>query len=132
MLRKLQANAEAQGIRLEVGEFPDPDGTGDPADPERPVRLTAHAIARIADRIPFSRRISRHLEGTENRAGILSDLLALIVELGRQNPEMVETWADNAVGNLNRVRAERAAQSKAKAAKAAATKNGSDSHHATL
>lgn len=112
------------GIDLTVGEFPDPTDSGEPSDPERPVRLTAHAVARVADRIPFSRRISRHLEGTESRAGILSDLLSLVAELARQNPELVEQWADTFAQGLNRARAERVAQQKA----AHAADNGSNNN----
>jgi hypothetical protein len=103
----VQASAQQAGIKLDVGEFPD-TGTDSASDPERPTRITAHAIARVADRIPFSRKISRHLEGTDARAGILSDVLALFVEIARRNPEIIEHGVEDLMSNASQARANRA------------------------
>ena len=60
------------------------------------------------DRIPFSRKVARHLEGTENRAGLFSDLLAIVTELARRNPEIVKTRLESFGHDLQAARNERA------------------------
>ena len=62
ILRGAQKVAGDRGVSLDVGEFPEItllDTEGNPSDPERPVRLVAHAVARSADRFKFLRKISR-------------------------------------------------------------------------
>lgn len=86
----------------------DQDVNKEPEDPTRPTMITAHAVARVADRIPFSRRISRHMEGTENRAGILSDVLNLAMELIRRNPQAVKRQVESLGDELQKVRDTRA------------------------
>lgn len=108
LLRGLQSQVKATtGHDLDVGEFPTPTAVeGD--DPERLVKLTAHAIARVADRVTFLRRVSRHLEGTERRAGILSDLAAAAHTLYARNPETVQALAHAFVNDYKKARQERA------------------------
>lgn len=71
-------------------------------DPQRLAHLTAHAVARLADRFNITRRFSRHLEGKERRAGILSDIGAALVCLYQRNPHAVEQLA---IGLKDEVRA---------------------------
>lgn len=99
--------AQQRVPNLDVGEIPEPkfDPT---SDPDRAVTLTAHAVARVMDRIPFSRKISRHFEGTENRAGILSDIAAILTELARRNPEIVKERLHGFGQDLQNARNERA------------------------
>jgi hypothetical protein len=61
-----------------------------PDDPTRPARILAHAIARAADRVPPLRKLSRHIEGTENKAGLGSDLLSAAWDLYTRNQEQFE------------------------------------------
>jgi len=80
------------GVTLDVGEFPNhtPDESGETSDPTRLHRLTAHAVARVADRLGPVRKLSRHFEGKERRAGLASDIVAALWELYKRNPEAVE------------------------------------------
>lgn len=77
---------------LDIGELPESatDATLATDDPERLEKLVAHLVARVADRFAIVRRFSRHMEGTEKRAGLLSDLAAAFFELYRRNPETFE------------------------------------------
>lgn len=79
------------------------------ADPQKLAKLTAHAVARIADRFPLSRKVSRHLEGKERRAGLLSDIGAILVCLYERNPEAVEQFAINLKDGAMMARQQRAA-----------------------
>lgn len=79
-----------------MGDFPTPDDNAElDQDPQRLVGLTAHAVARIADRFPLARKFSRHMEGKEKRAGILSDIGAACVCLYKRNPQAMEALAVN-------------------------------------
>lgn len=83
-------------MRLDIGEMPHEEtGTlvGENEDPEALARITAHAIARMADRIPFSRKLSRHLEGTEKRSGIMSDIGTALITMYKRNPDVIEQLA---------------------------------------
>lgn len=76
---------------MDVGEFPNADPADlEGEDPQRLVKLVAHAVARLGDRFAFVRKMSRHLEGEEKRAGILSDLFSAAVVLYRRNPEAAQ------------------------------------------
>lgn len=98
-------------MTLNVGEFPNGDETGtEDSDPTRVTRVTAHAIARIADHIPFSRKLSRHFEGTDNRAGLFSDLLILLTELAKRNPDLVKQRLESFGEDLSNARMARAQQ----------------------
>lgn len=88
-----------------MGAFPevtDVDNAED--DPSRPVRLVAHAVARLGDRFSWVRRFSRHMEGTERRAGILSDLFAAAYALYKRNPDAVEQLGKNFLAELHKRR----------------------------
>lgn len=89
----------------------DEDREVEDTDPQRLAKLTAHAVARFADRFSFTRRFSRHLEGSEKRAGILSDIGAALVCLYQRNPQAVEQMA---VSFKNEVQAAHAARVAAK------------------
>jgi hypothetical protein len=74
---------------LDVGEIPDMALANPDGDPERLAHLLAHTVARGFDRISLLRKLSRHLEGAEKRAGIGSDLLSAAVELYSRNQEAI-------------------------------------------
>lgn len=97
-------------MKLDIGEIPTAEAGTEDDDPTRAVRITAHAVARVADRLPFSRKISRHMEGQENRAGVVADLLSLLVELVRRNPDLIEQQVSNFSANVQRAKEQRAAQ----------------------
>lgn len=97
LLALLQAQAAARGIELDMGDsvLAEDMPTVEDVDPQRLAKLTAHAVARVADRFSITRRFSRHLEGKERRAGILSDIGAALVCLYQRNPHAVEALAVN-------------------------------------
>lgn len=76
-------------------------------DPERLARITAHLVARIGDRFHFLRKVSRHLEGAENRAGLLSDLLAALTVLYRRNPDAMQDAAQKLAQEIRSQRVQR-------------------------
>lgn len=67
-----------------VGE----DGGAPEEDAAEPAELLARIIARIFRATPGLNRIEKHLEGREKRAGLGSDLLALIVQVARRNAHL--------------------------------------------
>lgn len=83
-------------------------------DPERPARILAHALARTADRFPMLRKISRQVEGTDQKAGLGADIAASIYELCVRNQEQLEHMLKEYVNNANQRRATKAAQGDAK------------------
>lgn len=110
ILTGVQAKAGELGLELDVGEFPETATvTPESEDPERLVNLTAHAVARIADRFTFVRRFSRHFEGSEKRAGILSDLAAVIFTLYKRNPGTFEVFGKQVGAELAERRRQQAA-----------------------
>lgn len=110
VLRALQRRAAAAGINLDVGEIPEYSAVGvGTQDPSRAATLLAHAIARGMDRIGPLRKVSRHLEGNENRAGIGSDLLSGAYELYVRNQEQVEKLLRDYVKNIQDKRTSRQA-----------------------
>lgn len=74
------------------------------------MRLAAHAIARVADRVPALRKVSRHLEGTESKSGLFSDLAALTYELYERNSEQIDQMIANYIKNVSAKAAARKAQ----------------------
>lgn len=100
------------GVRIDVGEFPSYIPTDEDAsnDPERPVRLVSHAVARIADRVGPLRKLSRHLEGRESKAGLVSDLLSAGFDIYNRNSQEVDQLI---VAYVNRAREKTAARQQA-------------------
>lgn len=128
VLRFAQDQAAKKGVTLNVGEFPSGDEAGaDDTDPTRVTRVTAHALARVADRVPFSRKLSRHFEGTDSRAGLFSDLLTLLTELAKRNPDLVKSRLESFGDDLSKARMSRAQQ-----AQQAQTPNTGAGNSATL
>jgi hypothetical protein len=80
-------------VELDIGRLPDADQVtqGDSDDPERIAKVTARIVARSGDKLGFIRNISRHFEGEDRRAGILSDLLSAAWLLYKRNPDAFET-----------------------------------------
>lgn len=91
-------------------------------DPERPVRILAHAIARTADRFPLLRKMSRHMEGVEKRSGIMSDLIAEGIALYDRNTEEIDRLVGQYVGSIRQTAQQR------QAARKAASTNGGTTH----
>jgi hypothetical protein len=79
-------------VELDIGTLPDADEVtqGDGDDPERIAKVTARVVARAGDKMGFVRKISRHFEGEDRRAGIFSDLLSAAWLLYKRNPDAVE------------------------------------------
>jgi hypothetical protein len=90
------------GVELDIGTLPDADEVtqGDTADPERLANVVSRIVARVADRVGFIRNISRHFEGENKRAGVLSDILSAAWLLYRRNPEAVEAVLSQAATSL--------------------------------
>lgn len=95
ILRNLQERAAEAGLELDVGELPDIESLaqGRDDDPERLAKIVARMVARVGDRFAFLRKLSRHLEGTDKRAGILSDLISALWILYQRNPRTTEAIA---------------------------------------
>lgn len=105
----VKSKAAAAGIDLDIGEFPQygPDSESVVNDPERPVKLVARIVARTADRIAPLKKLSRHLEGTETKAGLLSDLTAAAFDLYGRNSDEVERLVSEYIRNVQRKTASR-------------------------
>ncbi len=94
ILRLAKRRAAAAGIDLDIGTIPSYTGAdATPDDPERPVRIVAHGIARAADRFPYLRKLSRQVEGTEGKAGLGADIAAASYEIFVRNQEALESAA---------------------------------------
>lgn len=89
LLEAAQKRANLAGVSLDVGEFPSNNETVNESDPQKIVNVTAHAVARVGDRFGFLRKFSRHAEGQEKRAGLLSDLVQALLALYERNPDLV-------------------------------------------
>jgi hypothetical protein len=96
-----------RGVTLDIGKFPEGGAIDTDEDPTRLVSILAHAVARLGDRLPFTRKISRHMEGTENKAGIIADILALLTELASRNTDIIEARLANFGDDLAKARAKR-------------------------
>lgn len=59
-------------------------------DPQRLVRIVSHMVARVFDRVPPLRKLSRQAEGVDKRSGFLSDAVAAAGEIYRRNPDKVK------------------------------------------
>lgn len=116
LLKGIQERAATAGVNLDVGEIPDLDSNGEGAgnDPERLTRLVAHAVARVGDRFTVLRKLNRHLEGSDRRAGLLSDVAAALMELYRRNPEAMESLGKQAGANFVAHREQRKREQAAK------------------
>ncbi len=105
VLSQLQERAAAAGIELDVGDFPELDASANGDDPQAIARLVAHAVARVGDKFRFLRRFSRHLEGADKRAGLLSDIAAVTYALYKRNPDAAEQLAKNFAAEVKQRRA---------------------------
>ena len=112
-------------MNLDIGEMPSYSAAldGTDSDPQRPVRVLGHAVARIADRFPIARKISRHMEGNETRAGLGSDLIAEAVELYARNTEAIDSLFSQYIAAVKQSGMQRRAQ---KVSKKNAQKNGAE------
>lgn len=100
-LKALQALAEKKGVTLNVGHIDKENVTpsvisGDSTGPE-PIEIGARVVAHITHRIPLVRSVGKKIEGRDKKAGILSDLLALGVQLYQENAELLNEHAGNAI-----------------------------------
>jgi hypothetical protein len=109
ILRAIKRKAQSAGIDLDVGEIPAfevLDPTTD--DPTKPAKVIAHAVGRIADKTPGVKRINRHLEGIDAKAGIGADLLTVAYEIAIRNQEPIESILKNTLDSLRQQREEKA------------------------
>lgn len=138
VLRAVKSKAAQYGVELDIGEFPTYDDFMDEAerDPQRPVRLTSRAVARTADRVGFLRKVSRHLEGTETRSGLASDLVATLYELYERNGDefqrLFTTYYQHALQQrADKPKLSRAERKAQKAAQKQQTQQGGNIQHET-
>lgn len=97
---------------MDVGDLPSGSPAGaDENDPERLHRIVSHMVARIFDRIPPLRKLSRHAEGADKRSGLVSDLLAAAAELYRRNPDTLQSLAGSYAEAVKERRAQSVASS---------------------
>lgn len=103
-------------MALDVGEFPQSaNGTG-VNDPQEIVNIVAHLVARIADRFSFLRKWSRNSEGTDKKAGLMSDVFSATVALYERNPEVTKQLVGSFASDVQRRRAMAAQQQAQRAA----------------
>lgn len=97
---------------MDVGEFPDASGAGGVAadDPQRPVKIVAHMVARVMDKFGPLRKLSRQAEGRDSRSGLISDAFAAGVELYKRNPEQFQDMAKGYYRAVSAKRRERKTQ----------------------
>lgn len=108
ILESVRSKAQAAGLNLDVGEFKKfNDVDSDSDNPERLQEVTAHAVARVGDKFSMVRRFSRHLEGADRRAGLLSDILAAAYTLFKRNPDAAEQLGRTFVQNVQEQRRSR-------------------------
>lgn len=100
-------------MKLDVGQLPTdlPDGTEPDDDPYLISRLTARIVARTGDRFAFVRKFSRHFEGQDKRAGVFSDLVAVLAAVYKRNPQAVEDLAGQVATEMQSRRAAQRAPS---------------------
>lgn len=116
LLEGAQRKAAHAGVRLDVGEFPETALNAGGDDPQKLVRIVAHGVARVSDRFSFLRKLSRHAEGQEKRAGLVSDVIAAAVTLYERNPELIKQLGTNFAQDLQQRRAAAAEQKAAEQA----------------
>jgi hypothetical protein len=61
-------------------------------------------VAHIAHRIPLFRWIGKRSEGKDKKAGIASDFLTLIAQIGAKNENLIREGLGDAVGDAIRNR----------------------------
>lgn len=103
LLKQAQARAASKGIALDIGEMVTGSGAASPSDdPQTLVKTVGHAVARVGDKFGPLRKLSRHLEGRERRAGLLADIAAAVAELYRRNPDEVKMLAESFLTDVRR------------------------------
>lgn len=110
ILKGFRERGKEVGVELNVGntEFEAPQDTLENREPEE---LLARVIAHLGHRIPLLRRAEKHLEGTETRSGLMSDLAAFFTQLYARNEDVIDQLRRDA---LNQAKANRAAKKAAK------------------
>lgn len=107
----MQRKAAKHGVELDVGVIPTYTGM-DPTeeDPERAAKVVAHAIARGADKSSLLRKLSRQVEGVDNKAGLGADILASAYELFVRNQPQMEGIIRDYMAGAEQRRAAKAAR----------------------
>lgn len=108
-----QSLANALGGPVDVGqeiEVVPEDGETVIDDAAEPAELLARIIARMFRSTPGLKRVEKHLEGREKRAGLGSDLLALIVQVARKNKHLWPILREEFKRNARQAVAQRKAQ----------------------
>ena len=128
ILKGVQAKAQEVGVHLDVGELPASKASelAGNEDPAQLVNIVAHAVARIGDRFGFVRKLSRHAEGQEKRAGIVSDITSALFTLYKRNPEEMQKLGTALYADIRQRREQAAQQQAMKQAQAQANGNHAD------
>jgi hypothetical protein len=84
-----------QNRRMDVGEVADDFLRAIPGqdDAPEPAVLLARILAHVGHRIPGFRKIEKRLEGREARAGLGSDVVALLLQLYFRNRDLITVKA---------------------------------------
>lgn len=84
-------------------------------DSPEPAVLLSRVYAHLAYRIPVMRSVAKRFEGREARAGLASDLLALVLQLWVRNRDLVQDFAiSQAARAATEVKAERTVRERAR------------------
>lgn len=91
-----------QGADIEAGQVDDDLIRQIPGqeDAPEPAELLARVYAHLAWRIPGVRSIAKRLEGSEAKAGLWSDLFALLLSLWLRNRDLVAAFREAQKRNL--------------------------------
>jgi hypothetical protein len=91
-LKVVQGRARAQGVEVDVGDIKvEAPEIAEGENGTEPVELLSRIIAHLFHRTPGLKKVEKRLEGEQRSSGILSDILALIVQIGRRNAPLIES-----------------------------------------
>jgi hypothetical protein len=83
--------AQRIGTPLDVGTLEDADKglvTNNDSTGREPVELLARILAHVGHRIPFFSKVEKRLEGKEAKSGLMSDVVAFVMQLWSRNREL--------------------------------------------
>lgn len=78
-------------VEIDLGneiEYVAEDGSAVSEDEAQPAEILARVIARVFRNTPGLKKVEKHFEGKDKRAGLGSDFLALCIQLGRRNKHL--------------------------------------------
>lgn len=101
--------------QVDVGDLSVDTEVIDEGGPE-PVDIGARVAAHLGHRIPGISRVEKRLEGADKTSGIMSDTLALTVNILRRNKPTIESALKKFLAEYQQEKAAKAAQKAAQAA----------------